>query len=336
MDKLLTIAVPAYNAAAFLDKCLSSFISPVMDAIEVIVVNDGSTDETPDIAARFVAAYPDTYRLVNKENGGHGSGINVAAGLAKGKYFRVVDADDWVITQNLPDYLDALEKTDADAVLTHFHTIDIRTEERLAYINRGAPYDEELTPETILPIMKRAACWFSIHTLAYRTAFYQKLGLRLSEKIFYEDTEYAVLPFAQCAKLRLLDMFLYEYRIGDVAQSVSIENYSKRYTHLEQVLKRLVGAYAEPEGCSAAADAFLEARIAKLLVTYEKVLLIYLPDKKKARDEAKSIRAYIATIKPAILHKTKLKHFGLLCANMLKVSPQRTEALYAVITKRRK
>lgn len=128
MEKLLTVAVPAYNADWCIEKCLSSFVDEgVISALEVIVVNDGSTDSTAEIAAEFAARYPDTFRVINKANGGHGSGINVAIAHAKGKYFKVVDADDWVITQNLAPYLKYLSENTADVVLTHYHTVDMAT-----------------------------------------------------------------------------------------------------------------------------------------------------------------------------------------------------------------
>lgn len=99
MDKLLTIIVPTYNAAAYLDKGLSSFAikdEALFARLEVLIVNDGSTDDSAKIAQKYVERYPQVYRIINKENGGHGSGINVGAREAKGKYFKAIDADDWV------------------------------------------------------------------------------------------------------------------------------------------------------------------------------------------------------------------------------------------------
>ena len=98
-EKILTVTVPSYNVQAYLEDCLESFVnSEVMDDIEVLIVNDGSSDDTATIAERYVSKYENTFRLINKENGGHGSTINTGAREARGKYFKVVDGDDWVDT----------------------------------------------------------------------------------------------------------------------------------------------------------------------------------------------------------------------------------------------
>ena len=77
--KILSIIIPTYNAAKFLDKGLSSFIiddNSLLNMLDIIVVNDGSTDNSVEIAQKYVNKYPDVYRILNKENGGHGSAIN--------------------------------------------------------------------------------------------------------------------------------------------------------------------------------------------------------------------------------------------------------------------
>ena len=104
--KILSIIIPTYNAAKFLDKGLSSFIiddNSLLNMLDIIVVNDGSTDNSVEIAQKYVNKYPDVYRILNKENGGHGSAINEGVKIIKGSYFKVVDADDWVNTDVLKE-----------------------------------------------------------------------------------------------------------------------------------------------------------------------------------------------------------------------------------------
>ena len=118
-DKLLTIVVPSYNASKYLDFNLQSFLRPsVPEKLEVIVVDDGSTDETARIADVYHEKYSDTIKVVHKENGGHGSGINAGLRAATGKYFKVVDADDWVdheALERLLDYIASFDVADADS-----------------------------------------------------------------------------------------------------------------------------------------------------------------------------------------------------------------------------
>ena len=100
--KVLTILVPVYNTEKYIRRCLDSLLVPeVLESIEVLVVNDGSKDRSPEIAQEYAEAFPDTVVLVNKENGGHGSTINTGIERANGKYFRVLDSDDWFNTVDL-------------------------------------------------------------------------------------------------------------------------------------------------------------------------------------------------------------------------------------------
>lgn len=93
--KLLTITVPCFNSESYLKRCLDSLVMGGKD-VEIIVVNDGSTDRTGEIAESYAKRFPDLVTAVHKENGGHGSGVNTGLRLASGKYFKVVDSDDWL------------------------------------------------------------------------------------------------------------------------------------------------------------------------------------------------------------------------------------------------
>ena len=108
--KLLSFIIPSYNCEKYLDKCLASMLHPeLLDQLEIIVVNDGSQDSTSTIAEKYVQDYPGTVRLINQENKGHGGALNTGCAAAQGKYLKVIDADDWVETQNLPAFLAFLD-----------------------------------------------------------------------------------------------------------------------------------------------------------------------------------------------------------------------------------
>ena len=94
MQKVISFIIPSYNAEPYLDQCLKSFLHPdCMEQIEVLIVNDGSKDGTKALAERYMEDYPDIFRLIDKENGGHGSAINVGVKKASGRYLKVIDAD---------------------------------------------------------------------------------------------------------------------------------------------------------------------------------------------------------------------------------------------------
>ena len=93
--KLMSFAVPCYNSEEYMQKCIESLLKGGED-VEIIVVNDGSHDNTREIAEDYVRRYPSIVKAVHKENGGHGSGVNKGLELASGLYYKVVDSDDWL------------------------------------------------------------------------------------------------------------------------------------------------------------------------------------------------------------------------------------------------
>ena len=104
--KVLTFVIPAYNSEKFLDKAISSMLVPeVLDKLEIIVVNDGSKDSTAAIAEKYCTQYPETVKLISQENKGHGGALNTGIAAAAGKYVKVIDADDWVVSENLPEFI---------------------------------------------------------------------------------------------------------------------------------------------------------------------------------------------------------------------------------------
>ena len=122
MNKLLTIVVPVYKVEPYINKCLDSCILEVeklMSQLEVIIVNDGTPDNSAEMSREYVKRYPQTFRQIDKENGGHGSAWNVGLKEATGKYLRFLDSDDWLT--NLDKLMINLQNCDADCVLTHIN-----------------------------------------------------------------------------------------------------------------------------------------------------------------------------------------------------------------------
>ena len=105
--KLITFTVPCYNSAEYMHICIESLLKGG-DKVEIVIVNDGSKDNTGEIADRYKEKYPDIIKVVHQENGGHGEGINQGIRNATGKYFKVVDSDDWVNEEALKKLLDTI------------------------------------------------------------------------------------------------------------------------------------------------------------------------------------------------------------------------------------
>ena len=107
-----------------------------LNDIEVLIIDDGSKDSTADIAVKYQNMAPESFVYVHKENGGHGSTINKGIELAKGKYFRVIDGDDWVDTDNFAKYIKRLKNENADMVLTQYKSVSEESEKLEIHIKK--------------------------------------------------------------------------------------------------------------------------------------------------------------------------------------------------------
>lgn len=318
MNKILTIAIPAYNAEWCIEKCLSSFIvQEVIDDLEIIVVNDGSTDKTGEIANRFIAEYPNTYLLLNKENGGHGSAINTAIKIAAGKYFKVVDADDWIILENLESFIAQLKKTNVDIVLTHFHTVDVKTGYKQPFKTQGIRLNEiyKVNDFTAKPSDVFECATF--HGITYNTIFYKNIGVNLLERVFYEDQEYATLPFAKAETILPLDIFLYQYLIGNENQSVSDANQVKRIKDLEQVILKITKFYNKNKDMIEGKKKYFIYKFCTIVKSYYVVALIKNPDRRSGREDVSRLRQLLAGENNTLVSYTNKEYSILLILHYL-------------------
>ena len=318
--KQLTIAIPAYNAEAYLRKCLES-MTGLDERLEVIVINDGSTDSTAAIAQDFVDQYPNDVSLVSKSNGGHGSGINLAVQHATGRYFKVVDADDWIVSENLKSLLDALEQTSADAVITGYKTMHMKSGKILDYPSQCKYVGQEIGLEQLLEVYEEITSCCSFHGLCYRTQMYRESGLKLSEGIFYEDQEYATLPFAYVNKVLILPFYFYVYLIGNATQSVAFHNQVKRIGHIEAVTRRIFGFRKENGPFTPAREEYFLRKLTVIVVSYFAVALVKNPDKKAGRQDAERYRTFLESEEPEVLRRIDKKYQTLSLFCCLHMSP---------------
>lgn len=293
--KIVSFIIPAYNSEAFLDKCVSSLLNPeVLDKLDIIIVNDGSTDGTAAVTEKYCSAYPNSIRLISQENKGHGGALNTGIAAAVGKYLKAIDADDWVETESLPQFLRFLEACDSDVVLTHYRTKDVGTGEVKNWKSYPKQFGRSYSLGEIMTDWKSFERSLTFHGITYNTSFYRQYGHELPEHVFYEDYEYATFPFCHAKSVTPFDLFLYDYRIGDVGQSVSEANQLKRLSHTEAVLKRMIqesGSLA----CGTDGRAYAAAKTQSLLLSYLTTALLVDPDRKEGRALAEArMEAYKA------------------------------------------
>ena len=243
--KLISFAVPCYNSAGYMRRCIDSLLKGGED-VEIIVVNDGSKDETPLIAAEYAAIHPNV-RVVNKENGGHGSGVNKGLELAQGLYYKVVDSDDWLDGDALEKLLALLrEHRDAgklaDLYITNF--VYEKVCDNARYVRSYAhnfPQGRFFGWEEVKRFHKSNV--LLMHSLLYRTDKLRQSNTVLPEHTFYVDNIFAYKPLPFMKKLYYLNADLYRYYIGREDQSVSAKNIVRRYDQQIRVMKEMIGAY---------------------------------------------------------------------------------------------
>jgi glycosyltransferase involved in cell wall biosynthesis len=285
LDKLLTIIVPAYNAEKFLHKCLASFIidEENLKKLQVIVVNDGSKDATHEIAAEYADKYSDVFEIIDKQNAGHGSAINAGVKKAVGKFFKVIDADDWVLTQGLALFMHYLEKCDADAVISDYYTYDIKTGRLKEFTAHSSDAGEDCTLGQVMCNWKALQWGMTFHGISYNTSFYRAQQYELAEQVFYEDQEYAAIPMCRAVKIRFSQIMLYVYRVGDVTQSVSEANQIKRIGHLEKVILKMLEYENEALVIGEDAKKYWLKKTTMAITSFYQIALIKNPDKKGGR-----------------------------------------------------
>lgn len=238
--KILSISVAAYNVSNTIEQCLDSFVeSQLLDLFEVLVVNDGSQDNTVEIISRYVKKYPGTIYLIDKENGGHGSTINAAIKKASGKYFKVVDGDDWVDTEAFDRFLIFLSTTDVDLVLNDYQEVYPSKKNQVDVVRQYAldkiySFDD-MDPGYYLPM----------HSTTIKLSKYKAVGEQISEHRFYVDTEYVAFVAMATDTIVFNSECVYQYRLGEVGQSISDEGLYKHIEDLIYVVERLSSFYTE-------------------------------------------------------------------------------------------
>jgi glycosyltransferase involved in cell wall biosynthesis len=242
--KLLTITVPTYNMEALLPRCLDSMLPPSqLQRLEIIIVNDGSKDDSLGVARQYEARFPEVVKVIDKENGGHGSALNVGIREAKGKYFKIVDADDWLDPTDLTAHMGYLDRYDADMVLTNYmRTYDNTGAEPILYSDRLEQKDY-LRDDLYRALMIDTShlSYAHMHAITYRTALLQDNDIRITEHSFYVDQEYIVYPQKFIERARYQNIFLYRYYNGRPGQSVAPNVARKRAPQNYKILKNIIG-----------------------------------------------------------------------------------------------
>ncbi len=218
-------------------KCIDSLLIGGED-VEILIVNDGSVDETPQIAQEYVEKYPDIVRLINKENGGHGSAVNAGLEEAVGLYFKVVDSDDWVREDAYHKIMEILRQFAGsrevlDMLVSNFvYEKEGEKRNKVMRYRHALPQDVLFNWKDVRHFMKGQ--YILMHSVIFRTKLLKECGMKLPEHTFYVDNIYVFEPLLHVENMYYLDVNFYRYYIGRADQSV---NESVMISRIDQQIK---------------------------------------------------------------------------------------------------
>lgn len=245
MSKILSVSIAAYQVEDTIKKCLDSFLSSkYLSELELLVINDGSKDNTEEIVMEYEKRYPSVVRLVNKKNGGHGSTINKSLELATGKYYKVLDGDDWCDVNELDKLMELLQKTSAELIVnryrevypSHFRVIgkDVNYELNKVY-DFSSIFDSNDTEYDLI----------AMHEITILTERLRAVKTQIQEHCFYADTEFIYYVGLAARTVTFHDSCAYQYRLGTEGQSVSSAGVYRHIEDLFRIERKLINKYSE-------------------------------------------------------------------------------------------
>ncbi len=255
MQKLLTIVVPVYKVEPYIKKCLDSCLiyktdeqgNRVLDAermnqLEVIIVNDGTPDRSAEMSREYVKRYPQTFRQIDKENGGHGSAWNVGLKQTTGKYLRFLDSDDWLT--NLDKLMEKLSETDADLVFTQLYKYMVADDEFVLFPVNGmlnqafAVADFPYQANNDITVADFQYC-------TYKTALLKAYHPLFDEHIFYDDMILFIAPQLMAKTCYICDFVLYNYFIGRAGQTMDAKVQERNRHFMIQEYEKMLSFYQQ-------------------------------------------------------------------------------------------
>lgn len=244
--KLLSIAIPCYNSEDYMENCIKSLL-PGGEDVEILVVDDGSKDMTPEIADAYEKKYPGIVRAIHQENGGHGAAVNTGLANATGLFFKVVDSDDWVEAESYRAILAKLKELAGGS-----ETLDMMIS-NFVYEKEGTKHKKVMRYASVLPKDQlfqwedtrhfRKGQYILMHSVIYRTQLLKDCELELPRHTFYVDNIFVYQPLPYVKNMYYMDVDFYRYFIGREDQSVNESVMIGRIDQQIKVNKIMVDTY---------------------------------------------------------------------------------------------
>ncbi len=306
--KTITFAVPCYNSAAYMDHCIESLLA-CGDDIEILIVDDGSTkDNTAEKADEWERRYPGIIRALHKENGGHGSAVNKGLAEASGRYFKVVDSDDWLDESAMAEVM-AYLRPQCELQFPTDMVIGNYVYEKVHEGTHTVMHYRSVFPE------RREFGWKDVghfsqsqyllmHSVIYRTELLRDIDLKLPEHCFYVDNIFVYVPLPHVRTMYYLDVDMYRYFIGREDQSVNEKVMMSRIDQQLRVTRIMIDAVKLPDDVDS-------KRLDKYMTNYLSMMMcicsIFLRMQNTDESERKraEIWSYLEQANPALYKRVK-------------------------------
>lgn len=279
-QKILSIGIAAYNMEKYLRRCIDSLLIPEIDKLEIIIANNASTDSTPEIAQEYYNKYPNSIKVINIDvNGHYGKAVNHALKNATGKYFKLLDADDWYDTKGLSTFVNVLSHSDVDLIITNMSEEFADGRKSNIIIAQNVEYGKIIKKGTNEFRKTDFYANIGMHKIAYRTSLLHNMHFTMTENIPYVDTEYAYYPIKYINSVLFVNIILYKYFIGREGQTIENNSMIKNSPALLKVITKMLNNYTE-EDTSSEIQLFNTLYVCKTLSTYYHIKLILQPKNK--------------------------------------------------------
>ncbi len=297
-----------------MSRCIDSLLIGGED-VEIIVVNDGSTDETSAIGHKYAERFPSIVKVIDKVNGGHGSAVNSGLDAATGLFYKVVDSDDWVKESAYTAILDKLhELSGSDRVLDMLIS-------NFVYEKEGADKKKVMRFSHALPI-NRLFTWDEVghfhkgqyilmHSVIFRTKLLKDAGIRLPEHTFYVDNVFVFEPLPFVKTMYYIDENFYRYYIGREDQSVNEKVMISRVDQQIRVNKIMIDYMKEHKK-----QIFANRHLKNYMINYLDIIttissiMLILSDTEENLAKKKELWNYLKCSDPYLFYRLRLGLLG--------------------------
>lgn len=228
----------------YLHRCLDSLLvsDENMQRLEVLVINDGSKDSSSAIAHKYKDKYPQTFRVIDKENGNYGSCINRGLKEAIGRYIKVLDADDFFDNKEFDKFISDINNINADLILSNFAFVDENGDE-ISRKKIDLPYNRYLNRQDIDQL--ETICTMQMHGVTYSLSLFRDGSYHQSEGISYTDQEWIFTPMFRVNTVYVVNQYLYKYLIGREGQTMDSKVMVRNISHTVLGLYKMIDDYGK-------------------------------------------------------------------------------------------